>query len=70
MVKGTIDGGVRDQQHGGRILDAVMPLLPSGAVVRVTTKLVKVDMSRVRRYTLREADTEGDGDVTVTGSPS
>lgn len=59
MAKGTISGQVKDKALGQAYLDAVLPLLPSGAVVRVTPKSIKVDMSRVKRYNKTNAETEG-----------
>lgn len=50
MRMATIDGSVRDVAHAQEIVAVVTPLLLPGAVLRVTPKLVKVDMSRVREY--------------------
>lgn len=46
-----IDGGVRDKAHAQDILDAIRPQLPTGARVRITPKLVKVDLSDAMPYT-------------------
>lgn len=46
MVTGIVDGSVRDQERGERILSLVRAVVPEGAFVRVSGTLVKVDISR------------------------
>lgn len=65
MVKGQIAGEVKDKALAQEYLDAIIPLLPSGAVVRVTPKSIKVDMADVRGYDKNDAETEGVGESGV-----
>lgn len=59
MVKGQIDGDVKDKTLAQEYLDVMLPLLPSGATVRVTPMSIKVDMGDVRVYPKSDAETEG-----------
>ncbi len=54
MRRMTVDGAVRNREHGAEIAAAVLAVIPEDMVVRVTPHLVKVDKMRAGVYTVDE----------------